>query len=240
MRTCKPKALRAAVVLVCALLLAPFTVFAAQLRPQPYDAAAAVEAARQLRAEVEANAHATPSPPTCNECSDLGALAQYLVESLMSVGPETAVDSEVIEALAVMSDSGAMVQSALLRLGDRAVPTLVRVAKGAEGPYQLYRKGTMDALEQMLEGVGISRPLSPESLESIRSLAAESLDDRSLTEFEIGSAACLAIATRDPGLRASASRLLDAGELQRRGLSPLRQKWTQQAIADALRKFPLK
>ena len=221
-----------AVVMICLIVFG--THGSAQLRPRPYNSEEALRtaaAAQQLIGEIK---RAAPVPG--RDESGLGELARSLVESLMSVDARTTIDSEVIEALAAMAGTGWMVEDALLAIGERAVTALIQSAKTHDG-LSGQRKGAMDTLEQMLERPAIALNLSGASKAAIRQLARENLNDSTLQYSEVGSAGYLAIATRDPELRAIAARLLQREELRRRQVDPRFDAWTIEVIGQALAKF---
>lgn len=173
--------------------------------------------------------------------SGLGDLAQFLVESLMSVDPGFKIDPLALDALAAVSGQG-FPGWAMTSLGNRAVPALIKSAATVDGCG--HRKGAMDALEQMLERPDIERSLTVDSKAAIRNLAARMISDPSLKHQEIGSAGYLAIATRDSKLRPIATHLTRPDELRRRGLDPDADRyyveWTVRVIGEALEKFPPK
>ena len=225
---------KTAVFLTC--LIASASSAVAQLRPRPYDAVAvrrtAVEVQRRI-ADIQRGVGA----PGGDE-SGLGELAQFLVESLMTVDARSPIDSEVLDALAAMAGTGWMVEDALLARKELAVPALIRSAKTVGG-LSGQRKGAMDTLEQMLERPEIEQSLSVPSKSAIHRLAQDTLADPTLEYSEVGSAGYLAIATRDPALRAIAARLLQPEELRRRRVDPSFHEWTIEVIGQALAKFSL-
>jgi hypothetical protein len=159
-----------------------------------------------------------------------------LVESLMTVDARSPIDSEVLDALAAMAGTGWMVEDALLARKELAVPALIRSARTVGG-LSGQRKGAMDTLEQMLERPEIERSLSVASRSAIHRLAHDNLADSTLEYSEVGSAGYLAIATRDPALRAIAATLLQPEELRRRRVDSSFHQWTIEVIGQALAKF---
>lgn len=187
----------------------------AQVMTRPYDAAAVRRAAADIHRQVDtAEQRARPSPEEA-----LAGPLQFIVESLSGLTDLSVVPDDVVSAVAALASSGRMASETILRFGDRAVASVVRVARE---PRPLYgnHAGELAVLQTMLQRPAAAQTLSPGSKTAIRTLARDVLSDRNVNAFELAGAATLAIATGDPELRAAASRLTDSAELERRGIKP--------------------
>jgi hypothetical protein len=180
---------------------------AAPCRPQSvarsYDADAVRAAAVKIRQLIE-----HPELRSREEGgSDLSESLGFIAESLRGVRDLSIVPDQVLDSIVALSGSGRLANDTLLRFGGRAVTPLVQFARIRRPAVQLYgRNGPMDALSEMLDSADVARTLSQRSRTEIGALAREVMADPNTNEWELASACRLAIATRDPDLRASASR----------------------------------
>jgi hypothetical protein len=214
------------------LVLSASVVTADAPQGQAYDAPRAKKLATEIRRLID---EVTPGGGE----SGLGELLQDLVESLYGVTDYSVVDESVVDALAGAAGTGAIAMDALVRMGDRAVPSLVRAGRAYPNQRErsFQRKAAMDTLEQMLEQPRVARTLSQRSRQAIESLARDRLSDRRADAFELVGAGYPAVATRNAALRAEAARLTDSGELRRREVPERFDSFISKTIGEALATF---
>ena len=159
------------------------------------------------------------------------SLAEVLIRQKNAAG---------IDGLAAIVHFG-LPGAALVEFGEAAVPALVKIARTEPEDSHGMTTAAMDALEQMLESSSIRPTLSTMSLTAIRQIAAQRLGSTKGNDNwrALASAAYLAVATGDDGLRKQVADLVDNdAEFARRGMDPEWQREVSDLARQALAKFP--
>ena len=211
-----------------AILVAVLTSYNAyaQIVSRPYDADAVRAASVKIRQLID--------HPELREGLEGGVELfeplQFIGESLRDVRDLAVVPDEVLHSIVALTGCGRVANVMLLRFGDRAVAPLIRSAS-LQRPF-CGRGGPMGALSEILETPDAERMLSQSSHRAIQKFTRDMLADRTLEWGDLSNACDLAIATRDPELRATALRLTEPRELTARGIKP---EYQRMIVADVQR-----
>jgi len=130
---------------------------------------------------------------------------------------------------------------ALVEFGEAAVPALINVARTEPEDEPGHADAAMDVLVKMLESPTIRRTLSGTSRAAMRQVAAQRLANTTGDDnwHMLATAAYLAVATRDSGLRKQVMELMDNdAEFVQRSMSIRRQQNVSAIARRALAVFP--